>query len=665
MTAKHLEAFQKKKTGLLSAYDQVDKLGICAAGTEEARATAEKKANLSKEEYVVAVCGQMKAGKSTLLNALVFHDTVLPFDDTVMTAKITTLRYDARPGFTVRFYDDEEWKTLRAAFAGSPEFARPFEAEVNAALAGGHLLTQWIVPGGRVVEESDISKLGRYVAVVASGGELSPFVRSVEVRHTNPLYRDVTLVDTPGINDPNEIRAKITTDWIARASAVVYVSYANRALDRADVDFVGTYLAGISRRLQVLAVNKIDKPGIDVEGLRRYIETLRTSDDPCVRKVVSPEDATVMVSSGVGLVRRARAAGRKLSPKLAELADTLEYNSPQMFEAERDGISKLEDVIGERLLSNRAQAILDTHERYLTSLFERRIQEKRDLIVEQNETRKWSSKSTMDLSAEIERLTGLAQSASCLYDDVFDTIKERVREPNEKAQLTLEKVRREIGRHYRDLLDQSGSVAERRIEGAVLLQQAIDDRYTLLLQVAQEMRGQYASAIMEALRSFQQRLEELDLLDLVQLQSRLTLSFAELQDAVDRAAEDITRASVAEVVDKEVGWWRRTFNTKAARNEAAKALAEYAEGRLKVTFSALRDKIASMPERLKDSLKRLEVEVEQARKRRLDRIREVESNRTEAERLAAAAGDRIEALADEIKSLRRAGEELGLSLSPE
>jgi hypothetical protein len=41
----------------------------------------------------------------------------------------------------------------------------------------------------------------------------------------------VTIVDTPGINDPNKIRESITLEWVKKISdAVVYVTNAKKFL---------------------------------------------------------------------------------------------------------------------------------------------------------------------------------------------------------------------------------------------------------------------------------------------------------------------------------------------------------------------------------------------------------------------------------------------------
>ena len=69
--------------------------------------------SLHNEKFTIAICGQVKAGKSTLLNSLFFGDDVLPVFDTPMTAKLTFLEYKkGEKCFTVEFYTYEEWNKI-------------------------------------------------------------------------------------------------------------------------------------------------------------------------------------------------------------------------------------------------------------------------------------------------------------------------------------------------------------------------------------------------------------------------------------------------------------------------------------------------------------------------------------------------------------------------
>ena len=71
-----LNSYQKRKELLCRWYDRIlEQAELLQPDTDVLR---EKLANLRAERFVVAVCGEMNSGKSTLLNALLFGEEVLP-----------------------------------------------------------------------------------------------------------------------------------------------------------------------------------------------------------------------------------------------------------------------------------------------------------------------------------------------------------------------------------------------------------------------------------------------------------------------------------------------------------------------------------------------------------------------------------------------------------
>ena len=70
------------------------------------------KHNLDKEKITIGVVGQMKNGKSTLVNALIFEDSVLPSATTPMTSSLSIISYGNEPKIEVEFYSFDEWNAL-------------------------------------------------------------------------------------------------------------------------------------------------------------------------------------------------------------------------------------------------------------------------------------------------------------------------------------------------------------------------------------------------------------------------------------------------------------------------------------------------------------------------------------------------------------------------
>ena len=80
----NIQALVKEQQRIDDSYTQILDAGFLPLGDLEPQQVSEWRESLRSARYIVAVCGQMKAGKSTLLNALMFGKLVLPADDCVM-----------------------------------------------------------------------------------------------------------------------------------------------------------------------------------------------------------------------------------------------------------------------------------------------------------------------------------------------------------------------------------------------------------------------------------------------------------------------------------------------------------------------------------------------------------------------------------------------------
>ena len=103
-----LNSYQKRKELLCRWYDRI--LGQAELLQPDTDVLREKLANLRAERFVVAVCGEMNSGKSTLLNALLFGEEVLPAATTTMTAKIVLMDGASTDGIEATFYTRGEFE---------------------------------------------------------------------------------------------------------------------------------------------------------------------------------------------------------------------------------------------------------------------------------------------------------------------------------------------------------------------------------------------------------------------------------------------------------------------------------------------------------------------------------------------------------------------------
>ena len=63
--------------------------------------------------FKIGIVGQVKCGKSSFLNALLFdQDELLPMAATPMTAALTVIEYSDKNSAKIEFYNEEDWKEI-------------------------------------------------------------------------------------------------------------------------------------------------------------------------------------------------------------------------------------------------------------------------------------------------------------------------------------------------------------------------------------------------------------------------------------------------------------------------------------------------------------------------------------------------------------------------
>jgi GTPase SAR1 family protein len=156
-------------------------------------------ARLSDQTIPVAVVGEFKRGKSTLINALL-QQAFCPTDDDVVTAVPTLLQYGAELLVTAYVESDD---------GGEP---RP--------------------------EPMPVEMLRDLVSEAGSTGD-RPRLRSVVVRTPHRMLRSgLCLVDTPGVGGLESAHGLITLSALDSAAAMLFVTDASQELTGPELDFL-------------------------------------------------------------------------------------------------------------------------------------------------------------------------------------------------------------------------------------------------------------------------------------------------------------------------------------------------------------------------------------------------------------------------------------------
>lgn len=163
--------------------------------------------SLKNDTYRLMVMGDMKRGKSTLLNALI-GENLLPSDVNPCTALLTHLRYGDQKRVVLHFKDDRapesvDLATFKQKYTIDPDESKKLEAQGQAAF---------------------------------------PDIHHVVVEYPLPmLQQGIELIDTPGLND-TESRNQQVLSYLSDAQAVLFVLDANQPFTLDERRYLNNYL---------------------------------------------------------------------------------------------------------------------------------------------------------------------------------------------------------------------------------------------------------------------------------------------------------------------------------------------------------------------------------------------------------------------------------------
>lgn len=190
---------------------------------DERKDIKEQKAFIEEPDLQIAIVGTIKAGKSTFINAL-FEENIASTDVTPETASLTKFRYSTKNKLEVKFYNKAEWDELWESVKKSEEKTKTkiFRDEFESSGAE-NIKNDYIGASDKIEEVSNIEELKKKVKEYTSkNSKIHYFVKELIVYLNNEnIHKNVTIVDTPGLDDVVDYRSKITRDYIKRANAVI------------------------------------------------------------------------------------------------------------------------------------------------------------------------------------------------------------------------------------------------------------------------------------------------------------------------------------------------------------------------------------------------------------------------------------------------------------
>lgn len=216
----------------------------------------------------IGVMGQMKAGKSSFLNQLLFNGSpLLPKAATPKTAALTRIRHGETPYFSARFFDPAAWAQMERLAASDAQdsiaqTAREMVEQARHSL--GADIAHWLAQREVRIPASSIDELlGKMDDYVGAEGRFAAMVENSTLVLPLPELRDIEIVDTPGMNDPVASRTDRTREYMSRCDVVFLLSHASRFLDEHDQTLLAAQLPGKGVKRLVLVAAQFDSALLD------------------------------------------------------------------------------------------------------------------------------------------------------------------------------------------------------------------------------------------------------------------------------------------------------------------------------------------------------------------------------------------------------------------
>lgn len=403
---------------------------------------------IDKDKITIGIVGQMKNGKSTLLNSLIFKDTVLPSATTPMTASLSYIKYGENKDIDVEFYNKEDWSQIVKLSEGDND-SKAYKELVDNSKKIGNELTDLIKEDSKKikVQFSDISKY------CSRDGKYVPITKALHVNYPLDILKEVEIVDTPGFNDPIKSRELRSKEFLSQADVVLVVLYHERPFDKEDRELICDKIRMAGTGKIIFVVNKYDlslQNGETIDEVKAYIKS-RINENADKLREVDPKISQILKSAPVINTSAIMALLSRMTDNQISSNNDLQYHYDNYLEEfpniktkkdmeEISNIKEIESEIDRIIKSDKLKILLDKTLSFISGKLTENISINRNKKFAVETEKKALDSSSTEIEREIKVLSVLTKDIKNFLEEKQEIFNEMLSNEKFKTNQSITKL---------------------------------------------------------------------------------------------------------------------------------------------------------------------------------------------------------------------------------